>query len=197
MACIPKSKVLVLASLVLPPGTSGTPNRQKSWITSREPRSFAGQTISARSYFSITMIFTISANVVNWRAFALPIIAGIMPIAARWQGTWRSCTRRSLSLRSCFVLWNALQRILRQLAGGCALGNGQCRDLLDNQVRGINTYVEQSDATRQIYQSLGLQDSILRRAARRMATLEANSTAIGLKPKFDRQVPVGWSVNGK
>ena len=44
----------------------------------------------------------------------------------------------------------------------------QCRDLLDNQVRGIHFYtLNKSDATRQIYQNLGLEDSIsLRRAAR-------------------------------
>ena len=36
----------------------------------------------------------------------------------------------------------------------------QCRDLLDNQVRGIHFYtLNKSDATRQIYQSLGLRDS--------------------------------------
>jgi methylenetetrahydrofolate reductase (NADPH) len=48
----------------------------------------------------------------------------------------------------------------------------QCRDLLDNQVRGLHFYtLNKSDATRQIYQSLGLRDSILlRRRARQMAT---------------------------
>ena len=36
----------------------------------------------------------------------------------------------------------------------------QCRDLLDNHVRGIHFYtLNRSDATRQIYQKLGLRDS--------------------------------------
>jgi methylenetetrahydrofolate reductase (NADPH) len=36
----------------------------------------------------------------------------------------------------------------------------QSRDLLDNQVKGIHFYtLNKSDATRQIYQSLGLRDS--------------------------------------
>ena len=41
----------------------------------------------------------------------------------------------------------------------------QCRDLLDNQVRGIHFYtLNKSDATRQIYQGLGLHDSTPLRA---------------------------------
>jgi methylenetetrahydrofolate reductase (NADPH) len=42
----------------------------------------------------------------------------------------------------------------------------QCRDLLHNNVRGIHFYtLNKSDATRQIYQNLGLEDSTkLRRA---------------------------------
>jgi methylenetetrahydrofolate reductase (NADPH) len=49
----------------------------------------------------------------------------------------------------------------------------QCRDLLDNQVRGIHFYtLNKSDATRQIYQSLGLRDSIkLRRAVGQLASV--------------------------
>ena len=36
----------------------------------------------------------------------------------------------------------------------------QCRDLLDNQVRGIHFYtLNRSDATRQIYANLGVKDS--------------------------------------
>jgi methylenetetrahydrofolate reductase (NADPH) len=36
----------------------------------------------------------------------------------------------------------------------------QCRDLLDNQVRGIHFYtLNRSDATRQIYENLGVKDS--------------------------------------
>jgi methylenetetrahydrofolate reductase (NADPH) len=48
----------------------------------------------------------------------------------------------------------------------------QCRDLLDNQVRGIHFYtLNKSDATRQIYQNLGLADSLaLRRSERQVAS---------------------------
>ncbi len=36
----------------------------------------------------------------------------------------------------------------------------QCRDLLDNQVRGIHFYtLNRSDATRRIYENLGVKDS--------------------------------------
>ena len=41
----------------------------------------------------------------------------------------------------------------------------QCRDLLDNEVRGIHFYtLNRSDATRQIYENLGVKDSAALRA---------------------------------
>jgi methylenetetrahydrofolate reductase (NADPH) len=42
----------------------------------------------------------------------------------------------------------------------------QCRDLLDNDVRGIHFYtLNKSDATRQIYANLGVKDSVALRKA--------------------------------
>ena len=42
----------------------------------------------------------------------------------------------------------------------------QCRDLLDNNVRGIHFYtLNRSDATRQIYENLGVKDSAALRGA--------------------------------
>ena len=41
----------------------------------------------------------------------------------------------------------------------------QCRDLLHNNVRGIHFYtLNRSDATRQIYENLGVKDSVALRA---------------------------------
>ncbi|MGL4421381.1 MAG: methylenetetrahydrofolate reductase, partial [Gemmataceae bacterium] len=42
----------------------------------------------------------------------------------------------------------------------------QCRDLLENDVRGIHFYtLNKSDATRQIYENLGVADSVALRKA--------------------------------
>ena len=98
----------------------------------------------------------------------VPIIAGIMPITSR-PGMMRMAE---------LALGGALSREAAPRAGslpaideavkkvGVHWATEQCRDLLDNQVRGIHFYtLNKSDATRQIYESLGLRDSIkLRRA---------------------------------
>ena len=43
---------------------------------------------------------------------------------------------------------------------GCHWATEQCRDLLDNHVRGIHFYtLNKSDATRRIYENLGARDS--------------------------------------
>ncbi|MEX0654350.1 MAG: methylenetetrahydrofolate reductase [NAD(P)H] [Phycisphaeraceae bacterium] len=96
----------------------------------------------------------------------VPIIAGIMPITS--VKGMRRMGDLAAGSRFPAPLLRALQR---------ATGNGddaeavkrvgvhwateQCRDLIDNQVRGIHFYtLNKSDATRQIYQNLGVADSV-------------------------------------
>lgn len=93
----------------------------------------------------------------------VPILAGIMPI------TTLSGMKRMASLALGARVPAKLLRALHRADGdaeavrrvGIHWATEQCRDLLDNQVRGIHFYtLNKSDATRQIYQSLGLRDSI-------------------------------------
>lgn len=100
----------------------------------------------------------------------VPILAGIMPV------TTLSGMRRMASMALGVRYPAKLLRALDRAAGGSGTSEKeaaeavkrvgihwateQCRDLLDNQVRGIHFYtLNKSDATRQIYQSLGLRDS--------------------------------------
>lgn len=105
----------------------------------------------------------------------VPILAGIMPV------TTLSGMRRMASLALGARIPARLLRALDRAAApgvskeeaadavrrvGIHWATEQCRDLLDNQVRGIHFYtLNKSDATRQIYQSLGLRDSTALRSA--------------------------------
>jgi methylenetetrahydrofolate reductase (NADPH) len=92
----------------------------------------------------------------------VPILAGIMPISSL--GGMKRMAQLALGARYPAKLLRALGRAsndpdaVKQV--GIHWATEQCRDLLDNQVRGIHFYtLNKSDATRQIYQSLGLRDS--------------------------------------
>ena len=99
----------------------------------------------------------------------VPIIAGIMPVTSL--GGMKRMAQLALGARVPARLLRALGRAGADPEAvkrvGIHWATEQCRDLLDNQVRGLHFYtLNKSDATRQIYQNLGLQDSIaLRRAA--------------------------------
>ena len=49
----------------------------------------------------------------------------------------------------------------RREGHSCHWATEQCRDLLDHSVRGIHFYtLNKSDATRKIYENLGVKDSL-------------------------------------
>lgn len=96
----------------------------------------------------------------------VPIIAGIMPIATA-KGMQRMADLAAGS-RFPAPLLRAVQRAQSNSEDGDAVkrvgihwATEQCRDLLDNNVRGIHFYtLNKSDATRQIYMNLGAKDSL-------------------------------------
>jgi len=93
----------------------------------------------------------------------VPIIAGIMPVTSLTG--MKRMAQLALGARYPARLTRALLRCQDDPAAirnvGIHWATEQCRDLLDHGVRGIHLYtLNRSDATRQIYQSLGLASSI-------------------------------------
>ena len=89
----------------------------------------------------------------------VPILAGIMPI------TSEKGMKRMAELAAGCRFPASLIRSIQRCGGdpeavrrvGIHWATEQCRDLLDHQARGIHFYtLNQSDATRQIYQNLGI-----------------------------------------
>ena len=93
----------------------------------------------------------------------VPIIAGIMPITSA-KGMKRMAELAAGS-RYPAKLLRAIKRCGEDEAAVANVGvhwaTEQCRDLLDHKVAGIHFYtLNKSDATRQIYRSLGVTDSV-------------------------------------
>ena len=92
----------------------------------------------------------------------VPIIAGIMPVTSK-ENLVRMA-ELALGARAPAKLQRAVDRCQDDPQSIAKVGihwaTEQCRDLLDNQVRGIHFYtLNRSDATRQIYENLGVKDS--------------------------------------
>lgn len=93
----------------------------------------------------------------------IPIIAGIMPITsgkgmkrmAELAAGSRYPAKLLRAIARCGGDEDAVKRV------GIHWATEQCRDLLDNKVRGIHFYtLNQSGATREIYANLGVSDSV-------------------------------------
>jgi methylenetetrahydrofolate reductase (NADPH) len=97
----------------------------------------------------------------------VPILAGVMPVTTR-EGMHRMADL-ALGARFPAKLIRAVDRAAESPEGVAKVGvhwaAEQCRDLLDNNVRGIHFYtLNKCDATRTIYESLGVKDSLALRA---------------------------------
>jgi methylenetetrahydrofolate reductase (NADPH) len=97
----------------------------------------------------------------------VPIVAGIMPI------TSKSGMIRMAELAAGAKIPAKLLRAVGRCGDddeavarvGVSWATDQCRDLLHNGVRGLHFYtLNRSDATRQIYENLGVKDSVALRA---------------------------------
>jgi methylenetetrahydrofolate reductase (NADPH) len=144
-----------------PEGHPGTPNRLLEM-------DYLKRKVDAGADYICTQLFFNNGDFYDFRercelaGIRVPIIAGIMPITSR-----ENLARMAdLALGARFPA-RLLRAIARCDANPSAVGKvgihwatEQCRDLLDNQVRGIHFYtLNKSDATRQIYENLGVSSS--------------------------------------
>ncbi|HWE38325.1 MAG TPA: methylenetetrahydrofolate reductase [NAD(P)H] [Isosphaeraceae bacterium] len=142
-----------------PEGHPATPNRVKEM-------DFLRRKVDAGADYICTQLFFDNRDFYDFRercelaGIHVPVLAGIMPVERK-----SSLARMAdLALGARFPA--RLLRAINRCAGddissvGIHWATEQCRDLLDNNARGIHFYtLNKSDATRQIYKNLGVDDS--------------------------------------
>ncbi len=149
-----------------PEGHPATPNRLKEM-------DYLKQKVDAGADYVCTQLFFDNHDFYDFRercdlaGVRVPIIAGIMPITSK--GGMVRMAELALGARFPAGLVRAVNRCADDQAVarvGVMWATEQCRDLLDNGVRGIHFYtLNRSDATRQIYENLGVKDSVALRAS--------------------------------
>lgn len=125
--------------------------------------------VDAGADFVVTQLFFDNRDFYDFRercelaGIAVPIIAGIMPITSL--GGMKTIAELALGARIPAALLRAVERCkgradaIRRV--GVHWATEQCRDLLDHKVRGLHFYtLNKSTATREIYATLGVADSL-------------------------------------
>jgi methylenetetrahydrofolate reductase (NADPH) len=144
-----------------PEGHPGTPNRLKEM-------EYLKRKVDAGADYICTQLFFVNHDFYDFRercdlaGIRVPIVAGIMPITSK--ENLARMAELALGARFPGRLLRAIERCGDDPKAVAKVGihwaTEQCRDLLDNQVRGIHFYtLNRSDATRQIYENLGVKDS--------------------------------------
>ncbi len=148
-----------------PEGHPTTPNRLKEM-------DYFKQKVDAGADYVCTQLFFDNRDFYDFRercahaGIDVPIVAGIMPVTTR-SGLQRMA-ELALGARVPAPLLKAVGRCADDAAVarvGIHCATEQCRDLLHQGVHGIHFYtLNRSDATRQIYENLGVKDSVALRA---------------------------------
>ncbi len=145
-----------------PEGHPGTPNRL-------DEMEHLKRKVEAGADYICTQLFFDNRDFWDFRercelaGIRVPVIAGIMPITSL--AGMKRMAQLALGARVPARLQKALARAQDEAAAvrevGIHWATEQCRDLLDQGAKGIHFYtLNRSDATRQIYQQLGLRDSL-------------------------------------
>lgn len=145
-------------------GVAGFPEGHPEMPNRIREMDFLKKKVDAGADYICTQLFFDNRDFYDFRercelaGIHVPIIAGIMPV-----GTKSGLARMAeLALGSRFParLLRAISRAENDSATsrvGIHWATEQCRDLLDNQVRGIHFYtLNKSDATRQVFENLGV-----------------------------------------
>jgi methylenetetrahydrofolate reductase (NADPH) len=155
-------------------GVAGFPEGHPSTPNRLDELDYLKAKVDAGADYICTQLFFDNRDFYDFRercelaGIRVPIIAGIMPVTSL--GGMKRMAQLALGARFPAKLLRALERAAGDPESvkhvGVHWATEQCRDLLDNQVRGIHFYtLNRSDATRQIYQNLGLRDSVVLRGA--------------------------------
>ncbi len=145
-----------------PEGHPGTPNRLVE-IDRLKAK------VDEGADYIVTQLFFDNRDFYDFRercelaGIRIPVIAGIMPVSTA--SGLKRMAELALGARFPAPLLRLIQRCETDPEAvkrvGIHWATEQCRDLLDHDVAGIHFYtLNKSDATRQIYQSLGLRDSL-------------------------------------
>jgi len=148
-----------------PEGHPGCPNRLKEL-------DYLKAKVDAGADYVCTQLFFDNHHFYDFRdrcelaGIKVPVVAGIMPV------TTKAGMVRMAELAAGANIPAKLLRAVGRCADdeavarvGVSWATEQCRDLLHNGVRGIHFYtLNRSDATRQIYENLGVKDSVALRA---------------------------------
>ena len=144
-----------------PEGHPGTPNRLLEMDHLKRKVDAGADYICTQLFFSNPDFYDFRERC-ELAGIKVPILAGIMPITSRENMV--RMAELALGARIPGRLQRAIERCGEDAPAVARVGvhwaTEQCRDLLDNQVRGIHFYtLNRSDATRQIYENLGVKDS--------------------------------------
>lgn len=145
-----------------PEGHPGTPNRLREM-------EYLKRKVDAGADYICTQLFFCNDDFYDFRercelaGIHIPILAGIMPITK--DTNISRMAELALGARFPARLLRALDRCGGDPEAVSRVGihwaTEQCRDLLDNNVRGLHFYtLNRSDATRLIYENLGVKDSL-------------------------------------
>ncbi len=144
-----------------PEGHPGTPNRLKEMDHLK-------QKVDAGADYICTQLFFDNRDFYDFRercelnGIRVPILAGIMPITSK--ATMARIAELALGARIPAALLRAISRCSDDASVarvGVHWATEQCMDLLHHSARGLHFYtLNRSDATRQIYENLGVKDSV-------------------------------------